>query len=83
MSKMEEEYNWSLILAVAVPFALAEAYIFSTGLKNAWKWAILVIGLLSAGGIVYAKDKRKANIFTAVAIVFLAVLLVKFLKEFL
>lgn len=79
---MEEDYNWSLILAVAAPIAIAEAYIFNTGLKNAWKWAILLIGLLSAGGIVYAKDKRKASVFTAAAIVFLAVLLVKFLKEF-
>lgn len=83
MPKMEEEYNWSLILAVAAPIAIAEAYIFNTGLKSIWKWLILAVGLLSAGGIVYAKDKRKSNIFTAAAIVFLAVLLVKLLKEFL
>ena len=70
-------------MAVSVPFAIAEAYVFSTGLKNGWKWVILAAGLLSAGGIVYAKDKRKASIFTSMAVVFLAALLVKFLKEFL
>lgn len=78
---MEEEYNWNLILMVAVPIALVEAYIFYKNISNNWKWFSLIIGLILAGGIVYAKDKKKSNIFTAVGIVFLVVLIVRFLKN--
>ena len=79
---MEEEYNWDLILKIAIPIALVEAYIFYTNISNGWKWFSLVVGLLLAGIIVYLKDKKKNNIFTAVAIVFLAALIVRFLKNF-
>ena len=78
---MEEEYNWNLILKVSIPIALIEAYIFYTNLSNSWKWFSLIAGLLLAGLIVYMKDKKKNNIFTAVGIVFLAALIVRFLKE--
>ena len=79
---MEEEYNWDLILKIAIPIALVEAYIFYTNIGNGWKWFSLIVGLLLAGIIVYLKDKKKNNIFTAVAIVFLAALIVRFLKNF-
>ena len=79
---MEEEYNWDLILKITVPIALIEAYIFYTNISNGWKWLFLIIGLLLAGGIVYLKDKKKNNIFTAVAIVFLTALIVRFMKNF-
>lgn len=79
---MEEEYNWDLILKTAVPISLIEAYIFYTNISNGWKWFSLIIGLLLTGGIVYMKDKKKSNIFTAVGIVFLTALIVKFLKGF-
>ncbi|MBI2658503.1 hypothetical protein HYX05_00155 [Candidatus Woesearchaeota archaeon] len=79
---MEEEYNWELILKIAVPIALAEAYIFYTNISNGWKWLSLIVGSLFAGWIVYLKNKKKNNIFTAVAIVFLAALVVRFLKNF-
>lgn len=79
---MEEEYNWNLILKVSIPVALVEAYIFYTSISNGWKWLSLAAGLLLAGGIVYLKDKKKSNIFTAVGIVFLAALIVRFLKNF-
>ena len=79
---MEEEYNWDLILKIAVPIALIEAYIFYTNISNSWKWFSLIIGLLSAGGIFYSQNKKKNNIFTAVGIVFLVALIVRFLKEF-
>ena len=79
---MEENYNWSLILKVAVPLALIEAYIFYTNTSNWWKWFSLVMGLLLTGGITYLKDKKKSNIFTAVGIVFLVVLIVRLLKNF-
>ena len=79
---MEEQYNWELIIKIAVPIALIEAYIFYTNINNIWKWLSLIIGLALAGFIVHAKDKKKSNVFTAVAIVFLAALLVRFLRNF-
>ena len=79
---MEEEYNWDLILKIAIPIALIEAYVFYTNISNGWKWFLLIIGLLLTGWIVYLKNKKKNNIFTAVAIVFLAALIVRFLKNF-
>ena len=79
---MEEEYNWSLILKIAIPFALVEAYIFYTNIAGGWKWFSMVAALLSTGIVVYIKNKKKSNIFTAVAIVFLVVLIVRFLKNF-
>ena len=78
---MEQDYNWELILKIAAPVSLIEAYIFYIGIQNGWKWLSLVIGLLLAGGIVYMKDKTKKNVFTAAGIVFLSALIVKFLRE--
>ncbi len=79
---MEEGYNWNLILKVAVPIALIEAYIFYANISNGWKWFSLIVGLLLTGGIIYIKNKKKNNIFTAVGIVFLVALIVRFLKNF-
>ena len=79
---MEEHYNWDLIAKVAIPIALIEAYVFYTNISSGWKWFSLVIGLLLSGSIIYIKDKKKNNIFTAVGIVFLVVLIVRFLKNF-
>ena len=50
---MEEEYNWNLILKIAVPIALIEAYVFYTNLSNGWKLFSLIVGLLLAGWFVY------------------------------
>ena len=79
---MEEDYNWNSILKVAVPVSLVEAYVFYTGISDTWKWLSLIGGLSSAGIIIYIKDKKKSNIFTAAGIVFLAALIVRFLKNF-
>ena len=79
---MEEEYNWELILKAAVPVALIEAYIFYINIGNGWKWLSLIVGLLLAGAIVYMKNKKKNNIFTAIGIIFLVALIVRFLKNF-
>ncbi len=79
---MEDNYNWNLILKFAVPVALIEAYIFYTNISNGWKWFSLIIGLVVTGALVYMKDKKKNNIFTAVALVFLVTLIVRFLKNF-
>ena len=79
---MEEEYNWGLINKVAIPIALIEAYIFYANIINGWKWFSLIIGLILTGTIVYLKDKKKSNIFTAVGIVSLVALIVRFSKNF-
>jgi len=79
---MEEDYNWDLILKTSVPVSLIEAYIFYTNISDGWKWLFLIVGLLLTGGIIYMKDKKKNNIFTAVGIVFLVALVVRFLKNF-
>lgn len=79
---MEEDYNWNIIMKVSVPIALIESYIFYTNISNGWKWFSLLLGLALAGIIIYAKDKKKSSIFTAVGIVFLAALIVRFMKDF-
>jgi len=79
---MEEQYNWNLILKVAVIISLVEVYIFYSNLSDLFKWFSLIVALLLAGTIVYIKDKKKNNIFTAMGIVFLAALAVRFLRNF-
>lgn len=80
---MEEEYSWGLILKTSVPFSLIEAYIFYANvISDTWKWLSLIFALFLAGAIVYMKDKKKNNIFTAVGIVFLIALIVRFLRNF-
>ena len=80
--KMEEEYNWDLILKFAGPVALIEAYIFYTSISNGWKWFLLVVGLLLAGALIYIKDRKKSSVFTGAGIVFLVALIVRFLRNF-
>ena len=77
-----EEYKWDLILKTAAPISLIEAYIFYTNVSDGWKWFSLITGLALTFAIVYMKDKKKNNIFTAVGIVFLVALIVRFLKNF-
>lgn len=79
---VEEEYNWELILKAAIPISLAEAYIFYTNINDGWKWLSLAVGLVFAGWIVYTKDKKRSSIFTAIAIVFLAAMVVRFFRNF-
>lgn len=79
---MEEQYNWNLILKVAIPFAAVGTYIFYTNIANAWKWFLMIIALILTGTIVYMKDKKKSNVFTACGLVFLIILIARFLKNF-
>jgi len=78
--KMEEEYNWDLILKSSVPIAAVEAFIFYTNIADAWKWSALAIGIFLSAMIAYMNEKKKSGVFTAAAIVLLASLIVKFLK---
>lgn len=79
---MEEEYKWDLILKTAVPISLVEAYIFYANVSDVWKWLSLLIGLMLAGTIIYMNGKKKSDTFTAIGIVFLVALIVRFLKNF-
>ena len=79
---MEQEYNWDLILKTAVPISLIEAYLFYINISDFWKWLSLVLGLLLAGTIIYMNGRKKSNTFTAIGIIFLVVLIVRFLKGF-
>ena len=79
---MEEEYNWNLILKCSAPIAGVEAYIFYTGISDAWKWSALAAGVFLSAMLVYMNEKKKNNIFTAAAIVLLAAVAVRLLKNF-
>ncbi len=79
---MEEEYNWNLILKTALPISAAEAYFFYISISDIWKWLSLLMGILLAGTIIYMNGKKKGDTFTAIGIIFLIVLVVKFLKGF-
>ncbi|MEK6984053.1 MAG: hypothetical protein AABX33_05745 [Nanoarchaeota archaeon] len=79
---MEEDYDWKLILKVSVPFALVSAFLFYISISNAWKWLSMTLASFLAGGIIYMKDKKKSNIFTAMGIVFLVALVVRFMRNF-
>ena len=79
---MEEYYNWNLILKIAVPISLIEAYVFYTNVGDGLKWTTLIVGLLLTGVIIYFKDKKKNTIYTGVGIVFLIALIVRLLKNF-
>lgn len=79
---MEEGYAWETILKISAPVAAAEAYIFYTNISDGWKIFSLISGVLLTGAIVYTKDRKKNNIFTAAGIVLLAALAAKLLKGF-
>jgi len=79
---MEEEYNWNLIIKTALPISAVEAYLFYISIGDIWKWLSLFIGILLAGTIIYMNGRKKGDTFTAIGIVFLAVLIARFLKGF-
>ncbi len=79
---MEDDYSWNLILKVAIPIVLIDGFLFYTNIGSLWKWISLVIASGLAGILVYINDKKRSNMFTSIGIVVLAVLIVKFLKDF-
>ena len=79
---MENDYNWNLILKVAIPILLIDGFLFYTNIGSLWKWISLVIASGLAGILVYINDKKRSNMFTSIGIIVLAVLIVKFLKDF-
>ncbi len=76
-----EDYNWSLILATSLPIGAVVAAVFYLNINNGWKYLSLVAGILLAGAVMYTKDKKKSNVYTAVAIVFLIALATNMLRR--
>ena len=78
---MEEEYNWKLILSVAVPVSAISGYVNYSNFSDSLKFWTLIIGTIISALIVYFINRKKSNIFTAAAVVFLAVLAIKLLRS--
>ena len=76
-----EEYNWNLVLSVSLPIGIVEAVIFYLNIGDIWKYIVLVIGIALSGVIVYIKDKRKSNVYTASTIVFLIAIIIQLVKK--
>ncbi len=77
----EHEYNWEIILKISAPVSLVVAYVFYTGISDFAKWSVMALGIMAAGGITYSKDKKKGDIFTAMAVVLLAAVLTMLLRR--
>lgn len=77
----QTEYNWKLILLVALPVSAIVGITYYISPNKILKWAALIIGAIAAASITYAYDKKKGNVFTAPAIVFLTALIVTALKK--
>ncbi len=76
----DQQHQWGLILRGAIPASIAVAIIFAN-VTSGLKWALLLLCMGAAIGIVYLKSKRKADLFTAAALVFLLGLLMHFLTS--
>ncbi|MAG91264.1 hypothetical protein CMO83_01145 [Candidatus Woesearchaeota archaeon] len=78
---MNQEYNWNLILKVSIPISIIVGYFFYIDISKGLRWTALITGLIITGAIIYFKDKKKNNIFNAIAIVVLIALIVRFLNR--
>lgn len=76
----EPEYNWKLILAASIPLVIAVVFIFR-GVASGWAWVWLILCMVAASTIVYFRSKKKADIFTAAAIIFLVGVGLRFLER--
>ena len=73
---MEYEYNWNVVLRSSLPIAVIMAIVFFTNINIRLKWFYLILGLIATYFVVYYQDKKKHNIFTAMALVLLIALIV-------
>ena len=78
---MEDEYDWNLILKCSVPAAIAVSIVYYLNTTNFWKLTSLILGCFLASLLVYINSKKKQNIFTASAVVFLAYITMKMLIQ--
>lgn len=78
---MEQEYNWNIILRSSLPIALIMALVFFTNIRMGLKWFFLILALIITYFVVYFQDKKKHNIFTAMAVVLLVSLITYGIKN--
>ncbi len=77
---MSEQHQWSHIWKGAIPASLAVIIIFAN-MTSRWKWVLLIVAMAAAYGIVYVKSRKKADLFTAAALVFLVGVGMEFLQK--
>ena len=69
----ESEHNWNAITKGAIPGGVGVVLAFANLTSN-WKWAITLLCMGAAYGIVSFSSKKKSDLFAAVAIVFVVAL---------
>ncbi len=77
-----DKYNWNIIVTRALPSAAVVGYVFYTVNNGFVKFIVLIIGSVAAGYWVMKRDKKKANVFTAAAVVVLVAVIISALKRF-
>lgn len=67
------EHNWGVIFKGAIPAGVGVVLAFANITSN-WKWAITLLCMAAAYGIVSFSSKKKSDLFTAAALVFVVAL---------
>ena len=67
------EHDWNAIMKGAVPAGAGVVLAFANLTSN-WKWGITLLCMAAAYGIVSFYSKKKSDLFTAVALVFVIAL---------
>ena len=67
-------------MKIAVPFAVAEIIVFYLNFLEWFKILMLIVGCIASGSIAFYKSRKKQNIFTTIAVVFLAALVMRALQ---
>jgi ABC-type Fe3+-siderophore transport system permease subunit len=80
MSEENSAYDWNAISKGAVLGAIGVVLAFSNLVSN-WRWGIAAICMAAAYGIVSFSSKKKSDLFSAVALVFVAALIMHFLSK--
>ena len=76
---MTEQHQWGHIFRGAIPMSIGAVILFAN-MHSSWKWALLIAAMAGAYALVSMKTKKKADLFTAMAIVFVCGLGVHFLQ---
>jgi hypothetical protein len=74
------EHDWGIISKGAIPGTIGVVLTFAN-ITSGWKWVLTIACMVAAYGIVYVYSKKKADLFTAVALVFAAALVMHFLTQ--
>ena len=63
------EHNWNAIMRGAIPASIGVILVFAN-MRSSWIWAITVLCMIVGYGLVYTQSKKKADLFTCLALVF-------------